>query len=173
MEAIFSTQIPFDFHQTTRHYIPKTELAIWPYFILPRFTSLHRHKAITSVRHWLLHFISFTCEWYCHMIEWLQTVFGLVQHTYNLLSLHYPLLGSGCQQRTFVFLRVFELVPASATSFSLLTTVTTECYNQSQRYFDRLPVGPSVLVSSTHLGFKTRFVLLTDSCRFDDVGRLL
>jgi hypothetical protein len=34
-------------------------------------------------------------------------------------------------------------------------------------------VGQSVLVSSTHLGLTTRFLLLSDSCRFVDVGRSL
>jgi hypothetical protein len=37
-------------------------------------------------------------------------------------SLHWPLLGSGFQRPTFPFLWVPELYPASATSFSLLTT---------------------------------------------------
>jgi hypothetical protein len=35
----------------------------------------------------------------------------------------------------------------------------------------RRSVGQSVLVSSTHLGPKNRFVLLSDSCGFVDVGR--
>jgi hypothetical protein len=34
-------------------------------------------------------------------------------------------------------------------------------------------VGQSVLVSSTHLGLTTRFLLLSDSCVFVDVGRSL
>jgi hypothetical protein len=37
----------------------------------------------------------------------------------------------------------------------------------------RRSVGQSVLVSSTHLGPKTRFLLLSDSCVFVDVGRSL
>jgi hypothetical protein len=40
-------------------------------------------------------------------------------------------------------------------------------------YYDRRPVGQSVLVSSTHLGLMTRFLLLSDNSRFVDVGRLL
>jgi hypothetical protein len=43
--------------------------------------------------------------------------------THKFFSLHYPLLGSGFQRRTFLFLCVPELFRASATSFSLLTTV--------------------------------------------------
>jgi hypothetical protein len=40
-------------------------------------------------------------------------------------------------------------------------------------YYDRRSVGQSVLVSSTHLGLTTRFLLLSDSCGFVDVGRSL
>jgi hypothetical protein len=43
--------------------------------------------------------------------------------------------------------------------------VKVMCYRRS--------VGQSVLVSSTHPGPKTRFVLLSDSCGFVDVGRPL
>jgi hypothetical protein len=38
---------------------------------------------------------------------------------------------------------------------------------------DRRSVGQSVLVSSTHLRLTTRFLLLSDSCGFVDVGRPL
>jgi hypothetical protein len=38
---------------------------------------------------------------------------------------------------------------------------------------DRRSVGKSLLVSSTHLGPKTWFLLLSGSCRFVDVGRFL
>jgi hypothetical protein len=44
---------------------------------------------------------------------------------------------------------------------------------KSKLCYDRPSVGQSVLVSSTHLGHKTRFLLLSDSCRFVDVGRSL
>jgi hypothetical protein len=37
----------------------------------------------------------------------------------------------------------------------------------------RRSVGQSVLVSITHLGLTTRFLLLSDSCGFVDVGRFL
>jgi hypothetical protein len=36
-----------------------------------------------------------------------------------------------------------------------------------------LPVGQSILVSSPYVGPQTRFLLLSDSCVFVDVGRLL
>jgi hypothetical protein len=39
--------------------------------------------------------------------------------------------------------------------------------------YDRRSVGQSVLELSTHLGLTTRFLLLSDSCGFVDVGRSL
>jgi hypothetical protein len=39
--------------------------------------------------------------------------------------------------------------------------------------YDRRSVGQSVLEWSTHLGLTTRFLLLSDSCVFVDVGRSL
>jgi hypothetical protein len=39
--------------------------------------------------------------------------------------------------------------------------------------YDRRSVSRSVLVSSPHLGPKTRFLLLSDTCGFVDVGRPL
>jgi hypothetical protein len=40
-------------------------------------------------------------------------------------------------------------------------------------YYDRRSVCQSVLEQSTHLGLTTRFLLLSDSCGFVDVGRSL
>jgi hypothetical protein len=40
-------------------------------------------------------------------------------------------------------------------------------------YYNRRSVGQSVLKQSTHLGLTTRFLLLSDSCGFVDVGRSL
>jgi hypothetical protein len=62
-----------------------------------------------------------------------------------------PLLGNGFQRRTFPYFRVPELSPTSATGFSQSSRVL--CY-------DRRSVGQSVLMSSTHLGFMTRFLLV-------------
>jgi hypothetical protein len=45
--------------------------------------------------------------------------------------------------------------------------------SKSKLCYDRRSVGQCVLVSSTHLGLTTRFSLLSDSCRFVDVGRSL
>jgi hypothetical protein len=45
--------------------------------------------------------------------------------------------------------------------------------SKSKLCYDRRSVGQSVLVSSTHLGLKTRFLLLSESCGFVDVGRSL
>jgi hypothetical protein len=48
-------------------------------------------------------------------------------------------------------------------------------YNKSKSklYYDRQSVGQPVLVPSTHLGHTTRFLLLSDSFGFVDVGRSL
>jgi hypothetical protein len=43
----------------------------------------------------------------------------------------------------------------------------------SKSCYGRWSVGQSVLVSSTHLGLKTRFLFLSDSCGFVNVGRPL
>jgi hypothetical protein len=45
--------------------------------------------------------------------------------------------------------------------------------SKSKLCYDRQSVGQSFLVSSTHLGLKTRFFLLSQSCWFVDVGRSL
>jgi hypothetical protein len=44
---------------------------------------------------------------------------------------------------------------------------------KSKLCYDRRSVGQSVLASSTHLGLTTRFLFLSDSCGFFDVGRSL
>jgi hypothetical protein len=44
--------------------------------------------------------------------------------------------------------------------------------SKSELCFDWLSVGQSVLMLSTHLGTKTGFLLLSDSCGFVDVGSL-
>jgi hypothetical protein len=43
----------------------------------------------------------------------------------------------------------------------------------SELYYDRRSVGQSVLVSSPHLVLMTRFLLLSDTCGFVDMGRHL
>jgi hypothetical protein len=44
---------------------------------------------------------------------------------------------------------------------------------KSKLYYDQRSVGQYLLVSSTHLGPNTRFLLSSDCCGFDDVGHLL
>jgi hypothetical protein len=69
-----------------------------------------------------------------------------------------------------------EQSPASATNVSLLTTANLNWLNKnskSELCYDRRSVGQSVLVSGTHLGPKTTFLLLSDICGFVDVGRPL
>jgi hypothetical protein len=45
--------------------------------------------------------------------------------------------------------------------------------SESELSYDRRSVGQSISVSTTHLGPKIRFLLLSDSCGFVDVGRCL
>jgi hypothetical protein len=45
--------------------------------------------------------------------------------------------------------------------------------SKSKLCYDRRSVGQSVLVSSTHLGLTTRFLLLSGTCGFVDVDRSL
>jgi hypothetical protein len=98
------------------------------------------------------------------------------------------LLGGGFQRRTFVCASgltslqagdhltptaycncSFQLVfPSAASSRAELTHKV-----KVKVMFDQWPVGQSILVSSTHLEPKTRFLLLSDSCGFVDVGRPL
>jgi hypothetical protein len=47
------------------------------------------------------------------------------------------------------------------------------CQSESKLCYDLRSVGQYVLVLNTHLGFKTRFLLLSDSYEFVDVGRSL
>jgi hypothetical protein len=49
----------------------------------------------------------------------------------------------------------------------------TKFESNSNLCYDRRSVGQSVLVSSTHLGLTTRFLFLSDSCGYVDVGHHL
>jgi hypothetical protein len=57
-----------------------------------------------------------------------------------------------------------------ASHFSQLQLSTDSTQVKFKFMLDRRSVGQCVLVSSTHLGPKTRFLLLSDSCGFVDVG---
>jgi hypothetical protein len=46
-------------------------------------------------------------------------------------------------------------------------------HSRSKLCYEKQSVGQSISVSSTHLGFTTRFLLLSDSCGFVGVGRSL
>jgi hypothetical protein len=61
-------------------------------------------------------------------------------------------------------------VPASHFSQLLLSTDSVVKFKSNSKLcYDQWLVGQSVLVSSPHLGPKTRFLLLLDSCRFVNV----
>jgi hypothetical protein len=63
----------------------------------------------------------------------------------------------------------------SLTEVNVKVTLRLAVYRQSKPKlcYDRWSVGQSVLVSSTHLGLKTRFLFLSDSCDFVGMGRPL
>jgi hypothetical protein len=52
-------------------------------------------------------------------------------------------------------------------------TLSVKSKSKSKLCYERRSVGQSVFVPSTHLGLTTRFLLLSDSCGFVDVGRSL
>jgi hypothetical protein len=72
-----------------------------------------------------------------------------------------------------------ELPPSPTSYFTslhsteLLTTLLRSLSLSLSLCYDQQPVGQSVLEQSPHLGFKTRSLLLSDSCGFVDVGRSL
>jgi hypothetical protein len=68
---------------------------------------------------------------------------------------------------------VLTFLPAGdgLTTKSLFNLSTLE--SKSKLCYDRRSVTQSVSVSNPHLGPKTRFILLSDSCGFVDVGRPL
>jgi hypothetical protein len=70
---------------------------------------------------------------------------------------------------------VFKFLPAgrclTTTVNSLLQLSALE--SKSTLCYDRRSVSQSILVSNPHQGPKTRFLLLSDSCGFVDVGRPL
>jgi hypothetical protein len=55
----------------------------------------------------------------------------------------------------------------------VLNLPLADCDSKSKLCYDRRPVGQSVLVSSTHLGPETGFLLLSDICGVVNVGRPL
>jgi hypothetical protein len=55
----------------------------------------------------------------------------------------------------------------------LETPLDSTPLTESKSCYDQRTVGQSALVSCTHLGPKTRILLLSDSCRFVDTGRPL
>jgi hypothetical protein len=104
--------------------------------------------------------------WYCHMFMnngfwtgWLDLLAPLYNLSYSqsimALSLVYPLhMSLGCAPSSY--------------SVGLSTEPSVKLPNLC---YDQRSVGQSVLEKSTHLGLKTRYLLLSDTCRLVDVGR--
>jgi hypothetical protein len=82
-----------------------------------------------------------------------------LQRIYNSLTVTTAHIKS-----SFRRLRSLYSVPRLQFSFSFFHNCLSELY------YDRRSVGQSVLVSSPHLGLMTRFLLLSDSCGFADMG---
>jgi hypothetical protein len=80
-----------------------------------------------------------------------------------------PILSILCHNGSFV---TWKVVSFTTAKFKPLILSGLGLSKSKLRY-DRRSVGQSVLVSSTHLGLTTRFLLLSDSCEFVDVGRSL
>jgi hypothetical protein len=82
------------------------------------------------------------------------------------------LLGGSFQWRSVLYF-LCSVAPFSCnswvelTGFQLLNYLTSQ---KSKLYYDRWPVGRSVLVSNNHLGPNTRLLLLSNSCGFLAVG---
>jgi hypothetical protein len=121
------------------------------------------------------------------------TALRLISTFYKLLlqTLSFPqpqclqqlIPGNGFHQwRFFSFPRSGPSCPANVSHLKSLNSLRksksksklkSKSKSKSKLYYDRQSVGQCVLVSSTHLGLKTRFCFLSDSCEFVDVGRPL
>jgi hypothetical protein len=91
---------------------------------------------------------------------------------------------SGAQDHIFISVRLFQVCWCGAPSMTRGGVCrfsapaghrqrTLNSKSKSKLCSDRRSVGQSFLVSSPHLGLTTRFLLLSDSCGFADVGRSL
>jgi hypothetical protein len=96
-------------------------------------------------------------------------------HTRVMSSL--LLLGSGFQWWMFPYLwgSKFSLASANSNSSQQLnpSSSRTDFNSESKSCYDWRSLGQYVLVWSTRLEPKTRFLLLSDTCGFVDVGCLL
>jgi hypothetical protein len=79
-----------------------------------------------------------------------------------------------CVHITFSMMRTVSLLVTLLHSrLRLSFWISKSQMSKSKLCYDRRSVGQSVFLSSTHLGLTTRFLLLSDSCGFVDVGRSL
>jgi hypothetical protein len=85
---------------------------------------------------------------------------------WKLFRIWAMLTSPGIQECMFLITICIQRDKRMSPFLSLIRVKSKLCY-------DRRSVGQSVLVSSTHLGPKTRFLLLSDSFTSVDVGRAL
>jgi hypothetical protein len=129
----------------------------------------HSQLALT-ITLWLTALRWSITHWYADSYCLLTTAH--VQHTKSLN--HTPILHRP----------IISTARVESSNASLLSCLTYTDYSYwhytdywiqwvSELYYDRRSVGQSILVSSTHLGLTTRFLLLSANCGFVDVGRPL
>jgi hypothetical protein len=80
--------------------------------------------------------------------------------------------GTSLQLQSFTSSHNQSWPPRPLFILLLVLRLTPKSSSKSKLCYDRRSVGQSILKQSTHLRFRTRFLLLPDSCRFVDVGAL-
>jgi hypothetical protein len=99
--------------------------------------------------------------------------FGLSYWNYTQLLLQSLVITINYKNSQSIFNRT--LLPGLPRTRPILILVLRLASHEwvSELYYDRRSVGQSVLISSPHLGRMTRFLLLSDTCGFVNMGRPL
>jgi hypothetical protein len=96
----------------------------------------------------------------------------VLPQTWSLPCLHRSLPGNGSQQWRFLRFRTQVLIGwRLSPNSSWPPLVRSKSKSKSNLRYDRRSVGHSVLMSSPNFGLDTRFLLLSDTWRFVDMGR--
>jgi hypothetical protein len=109
--------------------------------------------------------------------RWLSKAHSISFLDYECFLFHGGWLVNQLLWLTNTMLDEFSQLLSMATLCLLLTAshlwLTEFRKKEKELYYDQLSVGQSVLVSSTHLRLTTRFLLLSDYCKFVYVGHPL